>query len=63
VVSAISQIWGQMGAEEKQPYEEQYKSDIEAYDREMAYFYSRHPEERPKSMVKAERAQQRAEAK
>lgn len=52
VVSVIAQIWNQMGTEERQPYEEKSKRDQQIYEQELEYFYSRHPEERPKNSKK-----------
>ena len=47
-VSVIAQIWGQLSTEERQPYESKYNKDMEVYNQELDYFFSRHPEERPK---------------
>jgi len=47
-VSVISQIWGQLSHEEREPYESKYSKDMDTYNQELDYFFSRHPEERPK---------------
>jgi hypothetical protein len=52
IVSVISQLWGQMNAEERRAYEDAYNREMQVYEKDLDIFYAKHPEERPKNYNK-----------